>query len=159
MRVVLQRVTRATVSVDGRTIGEVGPGLVLLVGVAKGDTDADVEYVADKCAYLRVFEDADGKMNRSALDVGAEVLAISQFTLCGDTRKGRRPGFNEAASPEVARPLYERLIDRLRAFGLRVETGQFGARMLVEIWNDGPVTFLIESRGETSAASPRPPAR
>lgn len=146
MRVVLQRVTRAKVGVDGTTIGEIGRGLVLLAGVAKGDTIADVEYTADKCVYLRIFDDADSKMNLSALDVGAAVLAISQFTLCGDTRKGRRPGFDGAAPPDVARPLYERFVDRLRTLGLHVETGQFGARMLVEIWNDGPVTFLVESR-------------
>lgn len=146
MRVVLQRVTRAKVSVDGTTVGEIGPGLVLLAGVAKGDTNSEIDYAADKCVNLRVFDDADGKMNLSALDVGAEVLAISQFTVCGDTRKGRRPGFEGAAPPEIARLLYERFLDRLRSSGLQVETGEFGGRMLVEIWNDGPVTFLIESR-------------
>lgn len=146
MRVVLQRVTSATVKIDGAVTGEIGPGLVLLLGIAKGDGPEDVEYVVNKCAGLRIFGDDQGKMNRSLLDVGGEVLAISQFTLFGDTRKGRRPSFESAAPPERAEPLYELAVERLREQGIRVATGRFGAFMEVSLVNDGPVTLTVESR-------------
>jgi len=145
MRVLIQRVSRAGVSVDGSVVSEVGPGLVLLVGVGAGDGPGDAAALAEKCAHLRIFEDEAGKMNRSALEVGGEVLAISQFTLYGDVRKGRRPSFVEAAPPERARSLYEAFVEHLRGLGLRVCTGVFGAHMLVEIHNDGPVTIMVES--------------
>lgn len=145
MRVVLQRVTRASVSVDGETIGTIGAGLVLLIGVAKTDTEKEVFFVMDKCVHLRLFADASGKMNLSALDTGAAVLAISQFTVYGDTRKGRRPGFDLAAPSEQAEVLYNQAVDRLIGHGVTVATGRFGAHMLVDLANDGPVTFIIES--------------
>ena len=146
MRVVLQRVSSASVKIDGETTGEIGPGLVLLLGIAKDDAPEDVEYVVNKCAGLRIFGDDQGKMNRSLHDVGGEVLAISQFTLFGDTRKGRRPSFESAAPPEHAEPLYELAVKRLREQGIRVATGRFGAYMEVSLVNDGPVTLTIESR-------------
>ena len=146
MRVILQRVTRASVKIDGNLTGEIGPGLVLLLGIAKDDTPRDVEYVIDKCVGLRIFGDKRGKMNRSLLDVAGEVLAISQFTLFGDTRKGRRPSFDGAAPPEQAEPLYEQAVDRLKEHGIRVATGRFGAFMEVSLVNDGPVTLTVESR-------------
>ena len=146
MRVVLQRVSSASVKVDGAVTGEIGPGLVLLLGIAKDDAADDVEYVVNKCAGLRIFGDDRGMMNRSLLDVGGEVLAISQFTLFGDTRKGRRPSFVSAAPPEHAEPLYELAVERLRDRGIRVATGRFGAYMEVSLVNDGPVTLTVESR-------------
>ena len=145
MRVVLQRVTEASVSVDGKIVGQIGKGLVLLVGVGTGDAEEDARYLADKCLQLRIFEDDVGKMNISALDVGADVLAISQFTLFGNTRKGRRPSFVEAAPPEISKPLFDRFVAFLQESGLKVETGIFGAHMLVKIFNDGPVTILLDS--------------
>jgi D-tyrosyl-tRNA(Tyr) deacylase len=145
MRVLIQRVSRAGVSVDGAVVSEIGRGLVLLVGVGQTDGPEAAAALAEKCAHLRIFEDDAGKMNRSALDVQGEVLAISQFTLYGDARKGRRPSFVEAAPPERARPLYEAFAEHLRGLGLRVGTGVFGAHMRVEIHNDGPVTLMIES--------------
>ncbi|MSS71681.1 MAG: D-tyrosyl-tRNA(Tyr) deacylase [Candidatus Latescibacteria bacterium] len=145
MRVLIQRVSRAGVSVDGSIVSEIGSGLILLVGVGAGDGPEDAAALAEKCAHLRIFEDEAGKMNRSALEVKGEVLAISQFTLYGDTRKGRRPSFVEAAPPERARPLYEAFVECLRGLGLRVGTGVFGAHMQVEIHNDGPVTIMVES--------------
>ncbi len=145
MRVVLQRVTEASVSVDEEIVGKIGKGLVLLVGIGNGDTEEDARYLSDKCLQLRIFEDEAGKMNISALDVGADVLAISQFTLFGNTRKGRRPSFVEAAPPEISRPLFERFVNFLKESGLKVETGIFGAHMLVKIFNDGPVTILLDS--------------
>jgi D-tyrosyl-tRNA(Tyr) deacylase len=145
MRIMLQRVVRATVSVDGETLGEIGKGFVLLLGVGPDDTDADADFLAEKCAHLRIFEDSEGKMNFSALDVGGEALVISQFTLYGDCRKGRRPSFTGAAPPDRAERLYQTFMLRLQEQGLAVRGGRFGARMLVEIWNDGPVTFLLES--------------
>jgi D-tyrosyl-tRNA(Tyr) deacylase len=145
MRVLIQRVSRAGVSVDGLVVSEIGRGLVLLVGVGQGDGPEEAAALAEKCAHLRIFEDEAGKMNRSALEVGGEALAISQFTLYGDARKGRRPSFVEAAPPERARSLYEAFVERLRGLGLRVGTGVFGAHMLVEIHNDGPVTIMVES--------------
>ena len=145
MRVVLQRVSSASVKIDGTVTGEIGPGLVLLLGIAKDDTPRDVEYVVDKCVQLRIFGDEKGKMNRSLLDVAGDVLAISQFTLFGDTRKGRRPSFEAAAPPEHAEPLYELAVERLGGFGIRVATGRFGAFMEVALVNDGPVTLTVES--------------
>lgn len=144
MRVVLQRVSRGRVSVEGRTVGEIGPGLVLLVGAGHGDGEAQIELLVEKIAHLRIFEDEAGKMNRSLLEMGGEALVVSQFTLYADTRKGRRPSFTDAALPEVAAPLVERFAARLEALGVRVQQGEFGAHMLVEIENDGPVTILLE---------------
>jgi D-tyrosyl-tRNA(Tyr) deacylase len=131
--------------VDEEVIGQIGSGLLVLLGVAKGDGPTDVDYVAEKLAALRVFSDETGKMNRSVADVGGALLVVSQFTLLGDTRQGRRPGFDAAAPPDLALTLYERLIQALRAKGLRVETGRFGAHMRVALENDGPVTFIVES--------------
>ena len=145
MRVVLQRVSRARVSVEGRTTGEIERGFVLLVGFTPGDGEAEISWMADKIVGLRVFSDPDGKMNRSLEDTGSAVLVVSQFTLYGDTSKGRRPSFIKAAPPTVAIPLYERFVTVLseRAPG-RVETGEFGAMMDVELVNDGPVTLVLE---------------
>ncbi|UCE19615.1 MAG: D-tyrosyl-tRNA(Tyr) deacylase [Gemmatimonadota bacterium] len=145
MRVLLQRVRKASVSVEGTIHGSIVRGCVLLVGVGPEDTERDAAYLADKCANLRIFEDREGKMNLSALDVGGEALVISQFTLYGDCRNGRRPSFTDAAPPEKAETLYETFMDLVRRKGIRVEGGRFGAKMLVEIWNDGPVTLLLES--------------
>lgn len=144
MRAVVQRVTRASVSVDGQAIGSIGPGLVVLLGVAHGDSEAEARWLAEKIAHLRIFEDEAGKFNRSALDVGGEVLVISQFTLLADARRGRRPSFTDAAPPDMAEPLVDRFADLIRQQGLRVATGQFGAYMLVEIHNDGPVTLVLD---------------
>ena len=144
MRVLLQRVKKAGVTVDGAVLGSINRGFVLLVGVGPQDTEGTAAYLADKCLNLRIFEDNEGKMNLSILDVGGEALVISQFTLYGDCRKGRRPSFTEAAPPEKAQALYEVFLNFLRQKGLRVEGGQFGAKMLVEIWNDGPVTLMLE---------------
>lgn len=146
MRAVIQRVERASVSVEGEIRGQIGAGLLVLIGVEEGDGDADFRYIADKAPNLRVFEDEQGKMNRSLLDVGGEVLAVSQFTLLGDARGGRRPSFITAARPETADPMYERLVADWRARGIRVETGVFGAHMKVSLVNDGPVTILLDSR-------------
>jgi D-tyrosyl-tRNA(Tyr) deacylase len=144
MRIVLQRVSRARVTVDGRVTGEIGPGLLLLVGFTEGDGEDALAWMAEKVAGLRIFADDEGKMNRSVRDVGGGLLVVSQFTLYGDTRKGRRPSFVEAARPEVAIPLYERFLEMLRATGLPVQTGEFGAMMQVELVNDGPVTLILE---------------
>jgi D-tyrosyl-tRNA(Tyr) deacylase len=144
MRVVLQRVSRASVTIDGRTAGAVGRGFCLLVGLTHGDTDATVDWMADKVAGLRLFPDAEGKMNLGLDQVGGAVLVISQFTLYGDTAKGRRPSFVDAARPEQAIPLYERFVAALGQRGLQVATGEFGAHMEVEIHNDGPVTLILE---------------
>jgi len=145
VRVVLQRVVAASVSVNDETIGQIGRGFVVLVGVGHGDGDEQARFLADKVANLRVFADAAGKFNLSAIDVSAEMLVVSQFTLYADTRKGRRPSFTDAAAPEVAAPLVERFAEYLRQAGLRVETGLFGAHMLVRILNDGPVTIMLEA--------------
>ena len=146
MRAVIQRVERASVSVEGEIRGQIGAGFLVLIGVEEGDGDADFRYIAEKVPNLRVFEDEQGKMNRSLLDVGGEVLAVSQFTLLGDARGGRRPSFITAARPETADPMYERLVADWRARGIRVETGVFGAHMNVSLVNDGPVTILLDSR-------------
>ena len=146
MRLVIQRVLEASVTVDGEELGRVGQGYMVLCGVEDGDTQEDVRYCVEKTVGLRVFEDDAGKMNRSIMDAGGAVLAISQFTLHGDVRHGRRPSFIRAARPETAVPLYDAYCDGLRAAGLQVETGQFGADMKVSLVNDGPVTLLIDSR-------------
>jgi len=145
MRIVLQRVQRAQVSVAGTVVGRIAQGLLLLVGIGKDDDTAALDYLANKVLNLRIFADEQGKMNRSLLDVGGEILAISQFTLYGDTRKGRRPGFDAAAPPEQAQPSFERFVKTLQTSGLKVDTGKFGATMQVELLNDGPVTFVLES--------------
>ncbi len=144
MRIVVQRVSRASVSIDGETVGRIGPGLVLLIGIHESDSERDVEFWSDKVVHLRIFNDDVQKMDRSLLDVNGEVLVISQFTLYGDARKGRRPSFIEAARPEMAEPLYNRFVETLRAKGVRVATGVFGAMMDVEIHNQGPVTIILE---------------
>ena len=146
MRAVIQRVESASVSVEGEIRGQIGAGFLVLIGVEEGDGDADFRYIAEKVPNLRVFEDEQGKMNRSLLDVGGELLAVSQFTLLGDARGGRRPSFITAARPETADPMYERLVADWRARGIRVETGAFGAHMKVSLVNDGPVTILLDSR-------------
>ena len=146
MRVVVQRVTSAKVDVEGKTVGMIGNGLLLLIGVAQDDTREDVEFVAGKCANLRIFEDDQDKMNRSLLEVGGEILAISQFTLLGDTRKGRRPSFIDAADPEKGNTLYDYFIECLKKEGIHVEKGIFGAMMDVQLTNRGPVTLIVESK-------------
>ena len=146
MRAVLQRVIRASVSVDGRVVGEIGRGLVALVGVATDDGPADVEYLASKIRDLRVFPDDEGRMNRSLQDAGGAVLVVSQFTLMGDARKGRRPSFDAAEAPAVARATFDAVVAALGRFGLAVATGVFQADMQVELVNDGPVTVLLDSR-------------
>lgn len=145
MRALVQRVTKGSVAVEGKIVGAIEKGLVILLGIRTGDTESDARYLAEKCAHLRIFEDDAGKFNHSLLDVNGEALVISQFTLYGDTRKGRRPGFEEAARPELAEPLYQFFIQAMRRFSIRVAEGRFGAMMLVEIHNDGPVTFMLES--------------
>lgn len=146
MKIVLQRVKEARVTVQGKVVGQIQQGIVLLVGAKTGDTDEDASYLADKCVNLRIFEDQEQKMNLSAVDVEAEVLVVSQFTLYGDTRKGRRPSFTNALEPSEAERLYQKFIDQIKATGLKTERGVFGAKMLVEISNWGPVTFILESR-------------
>ncbi len=146
MRAVLQRVTRASVEVEGAIVGRIGPGWLVLLGVARGDADADADWMAEKVAGLRAFEDDQGKMNRSVAEAGGAVLVVSQFTLLGDCRGGRRPSFTDAAPPDEAERLYRRIADRLAAMGLEVATGVFRAMMKVELVNDGPVTLLLDSR-------------
>lgn len=146
MRAVVQRVSRAKVTVNGWTSGEIGMGLLVLLGVAQEDTEADAVYLAAKVAGLRIFEDSDGKMNRSVQDVGGSVLAVSQFTLYGDVRRGKRPSFDAAAPPEQAHRLYEIFVEQIQAAGLRCETGRFQEMMQVELVNEGPVTILLDSR-------------
>jgi D-aminoacyl-tRNA deacylase len=146
MRVVIQRVTSASVRVGERIVGRVANGLLLFAGIENNDSAGDVKYVAGKVRDLRIFDDREGKMNLSIVDVGGAVLAVSQFTLCGDCRRGRRPSFDEAASPGVARPIYDQLVAEMRAYGLKVETGEFQAHMQVELVNDGPVTIMLDSR-------------
>ena len=144
MRVVLQRVSRAEVRIDGEVIGRVGVGFCLLVGFTHGDTTDSVKWMAEKVAGLRLFADAEGKMNLALPDVGGGVLVVSQFTLYGNAEKGRRPSFIDAARPEEAIPLYEQFLAELKGLGLKVESGRFGAMMEVELVNDGPVTLLLE---------------
>jgi D-tyrosyl-tRNA(Tyr) deacylase len=144
MRAVCQRVSRARVIVDETTTGEIGPGLVVLLGVARGDADAEAARLAGKVARLRIFEDAEGKFAHSVLDGGGAALVVSQFTLIADTRKGNRPSFTEAAPPDRAEPLYERFCEELAALGVDVKRGVFGARMAVELVNDGPVTVVLD---------------
>jgi D-tyrosyl-tRNA(Tyr) deacylase len=144
MRVLLQRVSRAEVRIDGQVRGQIGPGFLLLVGFTHADGDEAVAWMAEKVTGLRLFPDDEGKMNRGLDDIGGALLVVSQFTLYGDARKGRRPSFVDAARPETAIPLYERFVELLRASGLRVETGEFGAMMDVELVNDGPVTLWLE---------------
>lgn len=148
MRVVYQRVSRAAVSANGLIIGQIGPGACLLVGFTQGDGTAQVDWMADKVAGLRVFADTEGKMNLSLVDVGGAVLVVPQFTLYGDASKGRRPSFVEAARPEEATHLYQTFVEALRARSLAVATGEFGALMAVELVNDGPVTLLLEREAE-----------
>ncbi len=145
MRAVVQRVLRARVTVQTRTTGQIERGMVVLLGVASGDSEAAAEYLAGKIAGLRIFEDDEGKMNRNVSEAAGAVLAVSQFTLYGDTRRGKRPSFDAAARPELARTLYEHFVQRVRALGLRCETGQFQATMQLELVNDGPVTILLDS--------------
>jgi D-tyrosyl-tRNA(Tyr) deacylase len=145
MRIVLQRVKFASVSVAGHTIAEIRKGLVVLLGIGPGDGEQQVRFLSEKVANLRIFEDEQGKMNLSLRDVGGEALVVSQFTLFADARKGRRPSFTEAAQPDVARPLVERFAELLRQIGVPTQIGEFGAHMLVEIHNDGPVTIWLEA--------------
>jgi len=146
MKAVIQRVTRASVEVDGRQVGAIGEGLLVLLGVAKGDGESDCRFMVEKLPSLRIFSDKAGKMNRSLTDTGGSILLVSQFTLLGNTRNGRRPSFDEAASPDEAKRWYEQLAARLKAQGTVVEMGVFAAYMKVELLNDGPVTFLLDSR-------------
>ena len=145
MRAVVQRVSRGSVTIGGEVVAQIGRGMVILLGVGQGDAEADAAWLADKIAFMRLFEDEAGKTNLSALDVQGEVIVVSQFTLYADTSRGRRPGFSYAAPPAVAEPLVKRFVALLAGHGLPVQTGVFGADMLVEILNDGPVTILLES--------------
>lgn len=146
MKALVQRVKKASVSVDGEVIGEIGNGLLVFIGVTHGDTEEDAAYLAEKIAHLRIFRDENDKMNLSLLDIGGGALVVSQFTLYGDCRKGRRPGFSDAAEPELADRLYEKFVELLCLQGVRqVETGRFAADMLVKLENDGPVTLMLES--------------
>ncbi|MCH8801067.1 MAG: D-tyrosyl-tRNA(Tyr) deacylase [Chloroflexi bacterium] len=163
MRALVQRVTKASVAVAGETAGEIGPGLVILLGVSKEDDEADARYLVEKIVNLRIFADDENRFNRSALDVGAEFLVVSQFTLYADTRKGRRPDFNQAAGPEEAKLLYEHTVQLFRDSGITVATGRFQEHMLVTLENDGPVTLMLDSadrqrprRGSTSPIPSRP---
>ena len=146
MKALLQRVTRASVSIEGQTIAQIGPGLVALVGVAQGDTERDVRYLVEKSVNLRIFSDENGKFNLSLLDTRGELLAVSQFTLLADTRKGRRPSFVEAAPPREAETLFGTFVETAKAAGIRVASGLFQQHMMVEIYNYGPVTILLDSR-------------
>ncbi|MBN2426157.1 MAG: D-tyrosyl-tRNA(Tyr) deacylase [Calditrichaceae bacterium] len=146
MKVVLQRVLNASVTIDGEIVGKIGRGICLLIGIAESDQPEDVEIVADKCVNLRIFEDDQGKMNRSLLEVGGEVLAISQFTLLADSRKGRRPSFINAANPRKGNDFYNYFMDRIRSHGIHVESGRFGAMMDVQLTNYGPVTIILEEK-------------
>ena len=145
MRCVVQRVSEASVAVNGETVGAVGPGLMVLIGVSTDDTDTDLKYMTEKVPNLRIFDDENGVMNRSVLDVGGEILAVSQFTLYGDARGGRRPSYIRASKPEEANAMYERLVEAWRGKGIHVETGIFRTDMKVSLVNDGPVTILLDS--------------
>ncbi|MBQ6471257.1 MAG: D-tyrosyl-tRNA(Tyr) deacylase [Victivallales bacterium] len=144
MRAFIQRVTEASVRIDGKTVGQIGAGLLVLLGVKTTDTRAEADWLAEKLPALRIFEDSGGKMNLSLLETGGELLVVSQFTLYGDARKGRRPSYIDAAPPALSEPLYEYFVEKLRTAGLTVATGQFGADMKVSLVNDGPVTILLE---------------
>jgi len=146
MRAVVQRVTTASVEVDGKVVGRIDDGLMVLLGVAPEDQQSDVDYTSDKIVNLRIFEDSDGKMNRSLLETGGAMLVVSQFTLYGDVRRGRRPSFTDAAPPEMANRVYGDFVNRVRSHGVRVETGVFQAMMKVSLVNDGPVTILVDSK-------------
>jgi len=146
MRAVVQRVTASEVQIGNRTVGQIGPGLLVLLGISHSDGEKDADYLSDKIVHLRIFEDDDGKMNRSLIEKGGEVMVVSQFTLLGDCRKGRRPSFIEAAPPERAQKLYEYFVDQLKSKGIPVATGRFQAKMAVSLVNDGPVTLILESR-------------
>lgn len=148
MRAVVQKVSSSKVTVDEEVIGQINQGLMVLLGVTHDDTSKDVDYMVDKVTNLRIFEDTEGKMNLSLKDVEGEVLVVSQFTLYGDARRGRRPSFSDAARPEVANPLYEEFVEKVKNQGINVGTGKFGAHMMVDLTNDGPVTILLESRKE-----------
>lgn len=145
MKAVVQRVKKASVYIDNKQVANTGKGLVVLIGITHSDTQKDADLMADKIANLRIFDDVDGKMNLSGLDIGAEFLVVSQFTLYGDCRKGRRPSYTDAAPQEKAIPLYEYFVEKLRSYGVKVETGQFKASMLVTLENDGPVTLIVET--------------
>ncbi|NIQ02957.1 MAG: D-tyrosyl-tRNA(Tyr) deacylase [Nitrospinaceae bacterium] len=144
MKIVLQRVARSAVTVEKEVVGRIGRGLMILFGAEKGDADEAVSFLAEKTLHLRIFPDDQGKMNRSCMDIGGEILVVSQFTLAGDCSRGRRPGFDNAAEPGEAERLYRRFVEELAASGLKVEEGRFGALMQVELVNDGPVTFILE---------------
>jgi D-tyrosyl-tRNA(Tyr) deacylase len=148
MRAVVQRVKKSSVTVNEKVVGSISKGLIVLLGVGHGDDDHDIEYLSEKILNLRIFEDENGKMNKSLLDINGQLLVVSQFTLFGDCRKGRRPGFDKAARPEIAKEMYQRFVNRCKEFGVHTETGIFQADMLVDISNDGPVTLLLDSKKE-----------
>lgn len=145
MKALLQRVKRASVTIDEKLYSSINHGLLIFVGVEKGDTSEQVNKLTDKISKLRIFEDENGKMNRSILDVGGEILVVSQFTLCGDCKKGTRPSFDKSATPDIANMLYEEFVEKIRGYNIETGTGKFGAMMDVELINDGPVTFMLES--------------
>ncbi len=145
MRSVVQRVSRASVTIDGEVVGSIEKGVVVLLGIHAGDTEKDIKWMTEKVIHLRIFEDEHGKMNNSLFDIGGEMLIVSQFTLYGDCRKGRRPGYSSAARPEIAEPLYEKFVKHVQQRGIRTATGRFQAMMDVELVNDGPVTLLVDS--------------
>ena len=153
MKALLQRVNTASVTVDGKVVGDIGHGLVVFIGVANDDTREDIQYLANKIPQLRIFDDAEGKFNLSALDVKGELLLVSQFTLLAGTRKGRRPGFTDAAPPDIAENLFNQFVEQSQATGLKVETGRFQTHMHVVIDNDGPVTIFIDSRERLTSRS------
>jgi D-tyrosyl-tRNA(Tyr) deacylase len=153
MKALIQRVTSATVSVEGAVVGEIGHGLVVFVGIANGDTLEDIQYLTRKIIELRIFEDTEGKFNLSVMDMSGELLLVSQFTLLANTRKGRRPGFTDAAPPEMAETLFNQFVEQAKATGLKIATGIFQTHMLVEINNDGPVTIMIDSRERLTSRS------
>lgn len=148
MRAVVQRVKKSRVTVKDSIAGEINQGLMVLLGVGQEDSDTDINYLVEKIVNLRIFEDSDGKMNRSLLDIGGELLVVSQFTLYGDCRRGRRPGFDKAAKPDIAKKMYDDFVNKCREYGISTETGIFQADMLVDISNDGPVTILLDSKKE-----------